>query len=341
MRMVYADQMVGCPREPHDMTLSSSHRHTADMPAHAALPRLAAPLLDEAICCAGRVAAAGEPDGGPNGAVDGNADSHADSNANGDPELIHRYRVSLRQLRCLLWAYAPLLPAGMAHAWRTRLGTLADLAGPAREWAVLATELAPHFLPEDTARAQPLLRALEQQVARETAACRRAMRDAAPAAVLSSLRATLADWSAVQDRSPPLDAFARQRLRDAYRILRQRAARAAADADAEAVAKAETGTRTLHRTRIAIKRVHYLTVLFAPTLARPAARQVKWLRRLQLHLGRANDTTVALMLLDPSAPRLCGRHLRRLVRGRLLCLNSRYEAQARRALARARKRLKP
>lgn len=308
-----------------DMTPSYSGRHPADIPAHAALPGLAAPLLDEAIRCAGRAA----------------DDGHPYCAADGDPELIHRYRVSLRQLRCLLWAYAPLLPVGMADSWRARLGALADLAGPAREWAVLATELAPHFLPEDPARAQPLLCAFEQQVARETAACRRAMRDAAPVAVLSSLRETIDGWSAMQDRSPPLGTFAQQRLRDAYRILRKRAAEADAGTDTRVDAETDAGTRALHRTRIAIKRVHYLTVLFAPALARPAARRVKSLRRLQLHLGRANDTAVALMLLHPPTPRLCGRHLRRLVRGSLSCLNSCYEAQARRSLARARKRLKP
>lgn len=299
------------------------------MPAHTALPGLAAPLLDAAMRCARRAA----DDGDPNGDADGAAD--------GDPELIHRYRVSLRQLRCLLWAYAPLLPAGMADSWRARLGALADLAGPAREWAVLATELAPRCLPEDPGWAQPLLRAVEQQVARETAAYRRAMRDAAPVAVLSSLHQALDDWSAMQGRSPPLGTFAQQRLRDAYRILRKRAAAVDAGPETRVDAEADTATRALHRTRIAIKRVHYLTVLFAPALARPAARQVKSLRRLQLHLGRANDTAVALMLLHPAAPRLCGRHLHKLVRGRLSLLNSHYEAQARRSLARARKRLKP
>ena len=60
------------------MAASSPPGLTGDMPAHAALLPLSAPLLDEAIQCAER-------------AID-----------NRDPELIHRFRISLRQLRCLL-----------------------------------------------------------------------------------------------------------------------------------------------------------------------------------------------------------------------------------------------
>lgn len=275
------------------------------MPARAGLVMLSAPLLVEAAHCAER-------------AID-----------NDDPELIHRFRVSLRQLRCLLWAYDPLLPAGTASFWRTRLGELADISGSAREWAVMSTELAPAMLPEDPAWAQPVLDALARQTRQATDACRRTLLEARPATVLSSLHAAIAQWNGTQSPSPELGAFANRRLRDAYRILRRRAG------------DPEPTTRALHRTRIAVKRVHYLTTLFAPVLASSAVLRLKSLKRLQLHLGRANDTAAAIAALRRMTPPLRGRHLQRMIHARLVLLDVRYQAQARRTLTRMRKRLKP
>lgn len=286
------------------MAPSSDLRLQIGMPACAALPLLAAPLLDEAVDCAERAA------------------------ENGDPELIHRLRVSLRQLRSLLWAYVPLLPDGAAALWRTRLGALANVTGTAREWSVLATELAPAMVPHDPVRARVVLDRLEWQTERATDACRQALVAAEPASVLSQLRATLAVWSATPVPSPPLGAFATARLRDAYRILRKRAA------------APQTTAGALHRTRIAVKRVHYLTMLFAPVLARPTVRRVQSFKRLQLHLGRANDTATAIALLRQTMPPLAGHRLQRRMERQLSRLHARNETKARHTLARIRKYLK-
>ncbi len=294
------------------MAPSSDPRLSADMPAGAALAILAGPLLDEAAHCA-------------ECAIDDD-----------DPELIHRFRVSLRKLRSLLWAYVPLLPASAAENaenWRSRLGELAGMTGAAREWAVTAEELAPALLPAEPVARQQLVTAFNQRVHETAIQCRSALLEAAPATILSLLRQDIAEWSGMLGPSPSLGKFARQRLRYAYGILRTRCKCAM-----HAAARRDPDSRALHRTRIAIKRVHYLTALFSPAIATPHARQLQPLKRLQLHLGRANDAAVALALLHQLPAGLCGRRLRRQLRARLSMHRTRCEAKAYRALATTRKR---
>lgn len=294
------------------MTPSSAPHLSAGMPAGAALAILAGPLLDEAAHCA-------------ECAIDDD-----------DPELIHRFRVSLRKLRSLLWAYVPLLPATAAEnaeTWRSRLGELAGITGAAREWAVTVEELAPAFLPAEPVARQQLLTAFDQRAHETAIQCRSALLEAAPATILSLLRQDIAEWSGMLGPSPSLGKFARQRLRDADRILRQRGKRTM-----RAAARYDPDSRALHRTRIAIKRVHYLTALFASAIATRHARRVKSLKRLQLHLGLANDAAVAMALLHQLPAGLCGRRLRRQLRARLSMHRTRCEAKAYRALATTRKR---
>ena len=217
----------------------------------------------------------------------------------------------------------------MARLWRARLGALAAITGTAREWTVLATELASAVLPSDPARAETLRTLLAQQAERAVTISRHDLLDAAPTTVLASLREAIADWSSTPAPAPALATFATKRLDAAYHRLARRAAVPAPSIGA------------LHRTRIAVKRVHYLTVLFAPVLATPAVRRVKSLRRLQLHLGRMNDAAAARDLLRQTTPPLCGHRLHRLALGRLSRLSRRREAQARQAVARARPRLTP
>lgn len=76
-----------------------------------------------------------------------------------DPEVVHQFRVALRRLRALLWAYQPLLRDDLGNRWRRTLGEVAGGADAVRDWDILVGDLWPAAVLPDTARSGELRRA--------------------------------------------------------------------------------------------------------------------------------------------------------------------------------------
>jgi hypothetical protein len=99
-------------------------------PRHASQPALAADLsCREAFCTIARECLA---------QIAANLLGALDSD---DPEYAHQLRVGVRRLRSAIKLFEPLLPERFASTWQAQLRTLAALAGEAREWDVLLSEI--------------------------------------------------------------------------------------------------------------------------------------------------------------------------------------------------------
>jgi CHAD domain-containing protein len=213
--------------------------------------------------------------------------------ASDDPEYIHQLRVSIRRMRSALRAFAPLIPAAVAQRFVPGLHDLAGELGGARDWDVLLEEL---ILPVARTQAgDPRLTRLadEGSALREAARaqCRAALARGAHHRLLAGFAAHVhCDWRP-DEPTPELVRFAAQRLE----VLHRKAAKAARGAGAQDIA-------TLHRLRIAIKRLRYTVEFFAPLFARKAVRNyLGRMASLQEDLGVLNDLANAELRLADCA----------------------------------------
>lgn len=207
-----------------------------------------------------------------------------------DPEFIHQMRVATRQLRAAMRLFAPRLPANFADQLLPPLRQLMDFLGRARDLDVLLAEIAMpvmHALP-----GEPRLAALvgavtdRQYTAREAAV--RHLRSAAYGRLMLLATAAL-------HRSPFSEATAEETIAvfasDRLRRLRKKAHELAEGASTD-------DPSSLHRLRIAIKRLRYALEFFAPLCAaKPLQRLLKSLGVLQDELGQLNDLANAGVLL--------------------------------------------
>jgi CHAD domain-containing protein len=201
-----------------------------------------------------------------------------------DPEFIHQMRVAIRRLRSALRLFGPVLGDALPQDLARRLGNLAGELGAARDWDVLIAELLKPV--QEAFPAEPRVDHLIAAAATHG--------DAARAAV----RATLADPGYGQlmievlallhrplpsptesSVNPSLAEFAAAQLARLHRRVRKAAKRAEA-----------LDIVSLHRLRIAIKRLRYGLEFFAPIYAaKTVRREVQRLTRLQDNLGALND----------------------------------------------------
>jgi CHAD domain-containing protein len=163
------------------------------------------------------------------------------------------------------------------------LKAIAASLGTARDWDVTVVELIRPVVdahPDD----QRLARLAQETALQRDAArvrCMRAVNDHTHHRVLAELRAYLnCEWpSADQESAPSLEAFALQRLDWLHRKVDKAAKGATAD-----------DVPTLHRLRIAIKRLRYSLEFFGPLLIRADLRRyLDRMKALQEDLGRLND----------------------------------------------------
>ncbi|GAB2182235.1 inorganic triphosphatase [Denitratisoma sp. agr-D3] len=200
-----------------------------------------------------------------------------------DEEFIHQMRVALRRLRAVLALFAPVLPAS-AQTFLPALRPLLAALGEARDLDVVALEMVAPVQAE-----RPRDRALtalvrDLQVRRQAARHRVAALIRSPAhgrLLLAALRLAHG-WHAngpTQDGEVALVPFAAHRLARAHR----RVTRRATEAEPEDWA-------SLHRLRIAIKRLRYSLEFLAPLLRHKAReRLLAGLARHQETLGLLND----------------------------------------------------
>jgi triphosphatase len=204
-----------------------------------------------------------------------------------DPEFVHQARVAVRRLR----SAARLLgdSAGWPKALDGDLRWIGRRLGAVRDWDVLQAQT----LPALTEALPALAGSLAEQVQELRQPDDAALRSALTGARFARLALRLLRWSSrAADRGPTLGASARKRLARLHRRL-----------FGSAAFFVVLTIEEQHRVRIRAKRLRYALDLFAGALpARPTARFVEHLARLQDELGALNDAVVAAAL----ARRLAG-----------------------------------
>ena len=215
--------------------------------------------------------------------------------ASDDPEYVHQMRVAMRRLRSALRAFAPLIPAAAQQRFIPGLRALAVELGAARDWDVILDEL---ILPVAQARTGDprLARLADETTALRDAArthCKAALEQGEQHRLMADIVAYVqCEWRPAEgSQLPALTQFAAECL-DA---LHRRASKTAKRASAQDIP-------SLHRLRIAIKRLRYTLEFFAPLFPHKAVRA--YLGRtmaLQEDLGLLNDVANAELRLADCA----------------------------------------
>jgi CHAD domain-containing protein len=215
--------------------------------------------------------------------------------ASDDPEYVHQMRVAMRRLRSALRAFAPLIPAAAQQRFIPGLRALAVELGATRDWDVILEEL---ILPVAQTRTDDPRLAI---LADETTALRDAARAHCKAALekgeqhrlLAEIVAYVqCEWRPAEGpHLPELVQFAA----DCLDALHRTAAKTAKRARAQDIP-------SLHRLRIAIKRLRYTVEFFAPLFPRKAVRAyLDRMMALQEDLGLLNDVANAELRLADCA----------------------------------------
>jgi CHAD domain-containing protein len=205
------------------------------------------------------------------------------------PEALHKLRVSLRRLRSLWWAFAPLLEKAENTRQRALYKYLATAAGQTRDWDILIG-----LLTQEGGATQALMPKLQEVRDGALATSRETL---ANADVKHLLREALTDATTELNTAHervPLRKFATRRVDAAQRSLKKRMKRARR-------AK-RSNYAAFHDVRKAGKKVRYLLDFFEPVLKGNHKRTVKQLKRIQKRFGKLNDIVASKgLLLDNTA----------------------------------------
>lgn len=202
-----------------------------------------------------------------------------------DPEYLHQLRVGLRRLRVALSLPREETWQSASRPLRDRLGELSRLLGEARNWDVFSAEvLKPMAANLDTALLAGLRSRAGGHRAAASANARAAMRSAATTRVWLDLgRLMLAG-------GPAPGGSARSFAADALDRCQHRLVKAAADCGGS--------PESLHRLRIAAKKLRYVCEFFAGLYPRKRVkRYLAALAALQDELGAVNDAAICAQLV--------------------------------------------
>lgn len=215
--------------------------------------------------------------------------AHRDLKRDGDFEVLHRLRVGLRRFRCLLWAFEPVLPKRKARAWRRRYAEYAAIAAEARVWNVLIENTLPQAPVKPGAELTSFIEQLQGIAEHKNQSSRKQ---------LLRLRVDRLMGACLSDEQ----LFRQKRWRNAEQSIKKLARtrlRLAAKGLAKAIQQMnENDVNSIHRVRVEIKRLRYLTELFAPVLKRRDTCLLKLLVDLQSELGAFNDLVDAQRVLS-------------------------------------------
>ena len=196
----------------------------------------------------------------------------------GDEDAVHDLRIALRRSRAVMHIAKRVIAEDVRSALLTELKWLATSTSDARDLDVAASGW------EDVVGLEPVL---DQIRARQRSA------HAAMRAALESERARvlLADWDSLTHANDASGVDASRNLRSIVKHRLRRAHRR--------VMKDEAAGMQRHQLRKDVKRVRYIVDSFEEVF-RPKARKkfVSGLQRFQNELGRAQDITVQLALLE-------------------------------------------
>jgi CHAD domain-containing protein len=210
------------------------------------------------------------------------------------PEALHQLRVSLRRLRSLWWAFAPLLDKGENGRQRAVYKFLATAAGKTRDWDILIELLA-----QQDGASRELMPRLEQARAETLAVSRETLLNADVKHLLrDALASTSAELNVAHVPRIALHKFAAKRVKASERSLKKRIRRARDAKRSDYVA--------FHDVRKAGKKLRYLFEFFGPELEGGHKRTLKHLKKIQQRFGKLNDTVASEELLRENAEMLAG-----------------------------------
>ncbi len=226
--------------------------------------------------------------------------NHAAVLDGGDPEGVHQMRVALRRLRSALTIFKGVLPADDREWLQGEAKALIDGLGGARDWDVFVDEM---LKPVLSARADDSGLLLLEDAVNEQ---RRLAYEQAWATLRSprylqfvlELGAWLEDrgWRR-KDRRDGLDRRMIELAEEALHNRHKKAIKLGRRFD-------RLSDDALHRLRISLKKLRYVTEFFATLYGKSETRAyLASLRQLQDDLGRLNDLAVAEARLSD----LCGR----------------------------------
>jgi CHAD domain-containing protein len=204
------------------------------------------------------------------------------------PEALHKLRVSLRRLRSLWWAFAPLLDEAENARQRALYKYLATAAGKTRDWDILIELLA-----QQESGASDLAPRLKQARGDAFATSRETLVNADVKHLLrEALTSASTDINTAHERVP-LRKFASKRVAASERSLMKRAKRAR---------KAKRSNyAAFHDVRKAGKKLRYLLEFFQPVLSGSHKRTLKRLKQVQKRFGTLNDVVASETLLHDNA----------------------------------------
>ncbi|NIF54275.1 CHAD domain-containing protein [Burkholderia sp. Ax-1724] len=209
------------------------------------------------------------------------------------PEALHELRVSLRRLRSLWWAFAPLLDEGENARQRAVYQFLASAAGKTRDWDILIELLARH------SGVRELIPRLEEARGETLAVSRQTLLNADVKHLLrDAFTRTTAELNTAHAPRIALRQFAFKRVSASKRSMKKRVKRASRAKRSDYAA--------FHDVRKAGKKLRYLFEFFGPVLKGGQKRTLKRLKRIQKCFGELNDTVASEALLRDNAALLAG-----------------------------------
>lgn len=209
------------------------------------------------------------------------------------PEALHKLRVSLRRLRSLWWAFAPLLDKGENTRQRALYKFLATAAGKTRDWDILIELIA-----QEEGVAPEMAPKLQEARGEALATSRETLSNADVKHLLrEALTGASKELNTAHERVP-LRKFAKKRVSDSERSLKKRMKRASR-------AK-RSSYPSFHDVRKAGKKLRYLLEFFEPVLKGGRKRVLKRLKQIQKRFGTLNDIVASEMLLRDNMALLAG-----------------------------------
>ncbi|NKJ46291.1 metal-binding protein [Burkholderia sp. SG-MS1] len=209
------------------------------------------------------------------------------------PEALHKLRVSLRRLRSLWWAFAPLLEKDENIRQRALFKYLATAAGKTRDWDILI-----ELLSQEDSGARDITPRLREARGSALAVSRETLSNADVKHLLREALAGASKELNTAHERMPLRKFATRRVDAAQRALKKRMKRANRARRSDYTA--------FHDVRKAGKKLRYLLDFFEPVLKGSCKSTARRVKRIQKRFGALNDVVASEGLLREHAASLAG-----------------------------------
>ncbi|RKT22646.1 CHAD domain-containing protein [Paraburkholderia sp. RAU2J] len=209
------------------------------------------------------------------------------------PEALHKLRVSLRRLRSLWWAFAPLLEKDESIRQRALFKYLATAAGKTRDWDILI-----ELLSLEDSGAHDITPRLQEARGSALAVSRETLSNADVKHLLREALAGASKELNTAHERMPLRKFAARRVDAAKRSLKKRMKRANRARRSDYTA--------FHDVRKAGKKLRYLLDFFEPVLKGSCKSTARRVKRIQKRFGALNDVVASEGLLREHAASLAG-----------------------------------